>query len=387
MKKLLFLFVVLSTSIGYASCGSDDDDSTGGGNSKNPLIGTWYEDHSEEWFIWKFDKNSVTCKTAWDSNMAGEPWNKGRNSFSYTWDSETQKGSFSYRYESDKSNSLVTTIYNFEYFEDKLFCEEIEDNDRPYKFKMIKSPDKVKVSYIHLSENTLSLWTGNTTDIKAYISPKNASYPSISWSSSDPKVAIVQNGRIKAVGAGSCVIIAESEKKEAKAECKVTVVTKDLLGTWHGKWDNYYYTINDDNTKYWSSEIDIRFDSNNNYYNTINGYGHVVIYYPNAPDDREYQDLEWKMNNDTVFFVYPEAPGLDGYLHSININSKTFIAKNEWNESIELSKKDSFDWSPYEGYFWYPGYHWFSNPNWSQTRSVVFDKPLIFENINSHKFN
>lgn len=93
------------------------------------------------------------------------------------------------------------------------------------------------------------------------------------------------------------------------------------------------------------------------------------------------------MNNDTIFFAYPEAPGLDGYLHSININSKTFIAKNEWNESIELSKKDSFDWSPYEGYFWYPGYHWFSNPNWTQTRSVDFDKPLIFENINSHKFN
>lgn len=386
MKKTLFLLITFLL-VGFASCGSDaaDDDPVAGGSSKNPLIGTWYEDHSTEWFIWTFDKTTVTCKTAWKGNEAGEPWNDGRNQFNYTWDSETQKGSFSYRYESKKNNSLVTTIYNFEYFEGKLYCEEIEDGKRPYTFKMIKNPDNVKVSEIYLSRNKISLWSGNTGEIGAYIYPKNASFPSISWSSSNPKVATVQNGKITAVGPGSCVIIAESEKKEAKAECKVSVYSKDLLGNWHGDWINTTYSHaegNGDTISYWTSYIDFSLSSDLDY--STNGYGNMLYHYDSAPWDRKFYRIDWEMRGDTLFITHPSNSNLDTKFYQIKVTGNKLTGYNQWNNKLEFTKYSSFDWSSYENDYWWGHDGWYENPNWNWTRAVNIEKPVILENLKSY---
>lgn len=50
MKKIYCLLITLVFSLGIVSC-SDDE------NSSNPLVGTWAEKGSYEWFEYTFDKN------------------------------------------------------------------------------------------------------------------------------------------------------------------------------------------------------------------------------------------------------------------------------------------------------------------------------------------
>jgi uncharacterized protein YjdB len=73
---------------------------------------------------------------------------------------------------------------------------------------------------VDLSNKELKL--GESFTLKATISPKNATYPEVTWSSSDETVAIVdENGGVKAIGIGTCAINAESGGKYAKCSVKV----------------------------------------------------------------------------------------------------------------------------------------------------------------------
>ncbi len=135
MKILVYLFVVLSTFVGFVSCGGDEDESAGG-SSKNPLIGTWIENNSTEWYEWTFDSKTVECITC-DYKGYRYEWCEGDNKFKYSWDSETQTGSFSFRYV-EKGGYPQTTTYTFEYLNGVLYCEEKEENYSTYRFKMTK---------------------------------------------------------------------------------------------------------------------------------------------------------------------------------------------------------------------------------------------------------
>ena len=74
-----------------------------------------------------------------------------------------------------------------------------------------------------LSEKTIDLKRGGTAAVTPIIEPEDATGVELLWTSSNPDVAQVKNGRIKAVGSGSCEIRCASGDGRLSAACRVTV--------------------------------------------------------------------------------------------------------------------------------------------------------------------
>ncbi len=84
---------------------------------------------------------------------------------------------------------------------------------------------KQQVNSITLSDATTSLWVGKTKALTATANPTTASNTSVTWSSSDNKVAIVSSkGVITAKGKGTCTITCmAADGYGTKSTCEVTV--------------------------------------------------------------------------------------------------------------------------------------------------------------------
>ena len=88
----------------------------------------------------------------------------------------------------------------------------------------------VKVDAIELSESEKKLNVGKSFTITATVKPDNAWNRTVTWSSSDPSIATVdENGTVTAIAEGEAIITAESADG-VKAECKVTVEKKESFG-------------------------------------------------------------------------------------------------------------------------------------------------------------
>ncbi|MDE6278860.1 MAG: Ig-like domain-containing protein, partial [Paramuribaculum sp.] len=80
----------------------------------------------------------------------------------------------------------------------------------------------VPVESVKLDKQALEMKVGETATLTATVAPDNATYKTVTWTSSDPNVATVDSeGKVTAVGVGKAVITAACG--EAKAECMVTV--------------------------------------------------------------------------------------------------------------------------------------------------------------------
>lgn len=106
----------------------------------------------------------------------------------------------------------------------------------------------VKITDLAMTENTLEMLTGTQATLNVTITPSNASYKEIVWSSSDESVAAVdQNGVVTANAAGQAVITATQTENNISCTCTVTV-TDPVVEINVG---DYYYS---DGTT--SSELD-----------------------------------------------------------------------------------------------------------------------------------
>ena len=87
-------------------------------------------------------------------------------------------------------------------------------------------PKLVRASAIELSESEKTVFVGDTFTITATVKPEDAFNRTVTWSSSDPSIATVdENGTVTAIAKGEAIITAESADR-VKAECKVTVEKK-----------------------------------------------------------------------------------------------------------------------------------------------------------------
>lgn len=90
----------------------------------------------------------------------------------------------------------------------------------------------VKVTSIKLSKTSLVLKPKKTATLKVTISPSKATDKSVVWSSSNPKVATVKNGKITAKSAGTTTItVTTNDGSNKKATCKITVADIKLNKT------------------------------------------------------------------------------------------------------------------------------------------------------------
>lgn len=92
--------------------------------------------------------------------------------------------------------------------------------DKTAECKVTVSP--VPVSSVTLDHTSLDLEMGETATLVATVKPDNAADKTVTWSSTDAKIATVDaSGEVTAVGEGEATITAKAGDKTA--ECKVTV--------------------------------------------------------------------------------------------------------------------------------------------------------------------
>lgn len=82
-----------------------------------------------------------------------------------------------------------------------------------------------KVTSISLQRRTLKLTQGKSYTLKATVKPSNATNKSLTWTSSNTKVATVKDGKVTAKAPGTATITAKAKDGSNKRiTCKVTVV-------------------------------------------------------------------------------------------------------------------------------------------------------------------
>ena len=90
-------------------------------------------------------------------------------------------------------------------------------------------PDPVYVTDVELDQSELALSLGDSYTLQATVHPTGADNKAITWSSSDESVATVEDGTVKAMGAGTATITVRTEDGGHTATCVVTVT--DPTGT------------------------------------------------------------------------------------------------------------------------------------------------------------
>lgn len=86
----------------------------------------------------------------------------------------------------------------------------------------------VPVTGIALSQKTASMKVGDTTKLTATVAPDNATDKTITYKSSDEKIATVApDGTVKAVAVGTANITATTADGGFTASCAVTVVAPE----------------------------------------------------------------------------------------------------------------------------------------------------------------
>lgn len=91
--------------------------------------------------------------------------------------------------------------------------------------------DTVSVTGVTLNTNSGTLAPGNTFQLTATVSPSNATNKSVTWSSSAPTVAKVENGLVTALTAGSANITVTTVDGGFTATYSVTVAVLYSAGT------------------------------------------------------------------------------------------------------------------------------------------------------------
>jgi len=87
------------------------------------------------------------------------------------------------------------------------------------------SYDPLEVSGVSLNKTELTLYEGKSTTLTATVTPSTAANKSVTWSSSNPSVATVdQTGKVTGVKEGSAVITATTVDGGYQASCEVIVV-------------------------------------------------------------------------------------------------------------------------------------------------------------------
>lgn len=85
------------------------------------------------------------------------------------------------------------------------------------------------VESISLNQSKLSMMTGDEEILEATITPENAADKAIIWSSDNPMIASVENGKVKALQLGTATITATTQDGGKTASCIISVVEIDSM--------------------------------------------------------------------------------------------------------------------------------------------------------------
>lgn len=138
-------------------------------------------------------------------------------------------------------------------------------------------PGKEKDGLISLDKKEEALWIGEETTLQVSYDPKHITADqTVKWSSSDPEIAIVENGKVRGVAEGTATIVAEVAGE--KAVCKVSVVPEFKI-----EYYDFYLT----NRGYLPFGL-----------NETDTYG--TAFFANRTDSGELSGVTWSVSDETV---------------------------------------------------------------------------------------
>ena len=98
-----------------------------------------------------------------------------------------------------------------------------EDGGYKASCKVTVKAKPIPVTGVALDKTSIEIIEGDFTELKAIITPENATNKNVTWSSSDKSVVRVENGKVTAINIGMVTITVTTEDGGYKASCKVTV--------------------------------------------------------------------------------------------------------------------------------------------------------------------
>lgn len=134
--------------------------------------------------------------------------------------SDCNNGYSYYFTEEDLSGISSDDIYHIEIVTNSDY---ILTNDGYLGVKSFTPPQTIKVTGIKISDSNVALTVNDEKTLSYTITPADATNRAVTWTSSDESVAIVSDGTVTAVGAGTAVITVTTADGNKTATCTVTV--------------------------------------------------------------------------------------------------------------------------------------------------------------------
>ena len=99
-----------------------------------------------------------------------------------------------------------------------------DDNGKTAECQVAVKAKVIRVESVSLNKSSLTLTEGDSETLTAVVTPSNATNKGVTWTSSNPSVATVNNGIVKALKAGTATIKVTTADGGKTTECQVTVV-------------------------------------------------------------------------------------------------------------------------------------------------------------------
>lgn len=179
------------------------------------------------------------CMNAWGAKSANVHYECNGNTYvgaCSQWDLAT-KNSFEVTFDSEGTYKFTNGSIYSEWWGSTLGADKLTDNPGEpnlsapicageFSFMPDFSITIVKpVESVTISQDSLVLKVGKSQTLTATVSPEDATYKSVTWSSDNEKVATVgADGLVTAVGAGEANITVKTVDGEFTDVCKVTVI-------------------------------------------------------------------------------------------------------------------------------------------------------------------
>ena len=134
--------------------------------------------------------------------------------------------------DTSSSNGYTDTSQTYKYFlkvssgnftDDHVSTTSLENSTIPAMYLYAKDDTPANVSGVNLDKTSLNMKVGRTATLTATVLPGNAQNKNVTWTSSNPAAATVNNGVVTAVAVGSTVITVTTEEGGFTATCQVTV--------------------------------------------------------------------------------------------------------------------------------------------------------------------
>ena len=130
----------------------------------------------------------------------------------------------------ENNGNITVDMNTFKYTSDKLGDGK---NKTSGTLKNIDSDKIIQAKSIALTQSNVRIDVGEKTSLGVIITPTNATFTDVVWTSSDESVATVKNGAVTAVSAGTATITAATSDGKLSVKC-VIIVTDGLLGDTNG---------------------------------------------------------------------------------------------------------------------------------------------------------